>query len=143
MTFKHSLIALLLGASLSLASPVMANEAEFAQAVSYYSSQNYGQAFVLFNKLAEQGNTMAQSNLGNMYADGKGVRQDYAQAVAWYRKAYAQGHAKAAYNIGVRYYNGEGVRQNYSIAKEWLGKACDLGDQQGCDEYRKLSQRGY
>ena len=179
MTLKHSLIALLLGASLSLASPVMANEAEFAQAVAYYSSQNYGQAFVLFNKLAEQGDAAAQYNLGQMYrngqgvhqdyaqaaawyrkaaeqgdaaaqynlgvmyANGKGVRQDDAQAVAWYRKAAEQGNAMAQYNLGVMYYNGEGVRQNKSTAKEWFGNACDLGYQQGCDEYRRLNGLGY
>ena len=179
MTVKHSLIALLLGASLSLTSPAMASEAEFNRAISHYNNQNYNQAFNIFKKLAEQGdaaaqfnlgymfsngqgvrqdygqavswyrkaaeqgNANAQTNLGLMYAEGKGVRQDYAQAVAWYRKAYAQGEAKAAYNIGVRYHNGQGVRQNKSTAKEWFGNACDLGYQQGCDEYRRLNGLGY
>ncbi len=143
MTLKHSLIALLLGASLSLTSPVMASEVEFQQAVSHITNQNYDQAFNIFKKLAEQGDAAAQNELGYMYADGKGVRQDYHQAVAWYRKAAEQGNAMAQYNLGVMYDNGKGVRQNYSVAKEWYGKACDLGHQQGCDEYRKLSQRGY
>ena len=143
MTLKHSLIALLLGASLSLTSPAMASEAEFNQVISHYNNQNYNQAFNIFKKLAEQGDAAAQNELGYMYENGEGVRQDDAQAVAWYRKAAEQGDAQAAYNIGVRYYNGQGVRQNYSTAKEWFGNACDLGYQQGCDEYRKLSQRGY
>ena len=119
MTVKHSLIALLLGASLSLASPVMANEAEFAQALAYYSSQNYGQAFVLFNKLAEQGDAGAQFNLGYMYDNGEGVRQDYGQAVSWYRKAAEQGNAAAQYNLGVMYENGRGVRQDDAQAVAW------------------------
>ena len=96
-----------------------------------------------YRKAAEQGDAAAQSNLGLMYNNGRGVRQDDAQAVAWYRKAAEQGEAAAQYNLGLRYYNGEGVRQNKSTAKEWFGNACDLGYQQGCDEYRKLSQRGY
>jgi len=41
------------------------------------------------------------------------------------------------------YKNGLGVRQDLGIAKEWYGKACDNGEQEGCDEYRKLNERGY
>lgn len=78
-----------------------------------------------------------------MHVDGHGVRQDYKQAFNWYAKAAAQNNAKAQYNIAGLYYNGWGVRQSYSLAKEWFGKACDNGGQDGCDEYRKLNQRGY
>lgn len=141
MILEHSLIAP--SPSLSLTSSAMASEAEFAQALSYANNQNHGQAFELFNKLAEQGDAAAQNELGYMYVNGQGVRQDYRQAMAWYQKAHAQGEAKAAHNIGVHYYNGEGVRQNKSTAKEWDGRACDLGHQKGCDEYRKLNQQGY
>ena len=94
-------------------------------------------------QVAEQGNAVAQFNLGLMYDKGQGVRQDYAQAVQWYRKAAEQGLAEAQYNLGVMYAKGEGVRQNYKIAKEWFGKACDNGLQQGCKAYRVLNQAGY
>ena len=40
---------------------------------------------------AAQGDAAAQFNLGNMYKDGRGVRQDDAEAVRWYRQAAAQG----------------------------------------------------
>ena len=49
-------------------------------------------------QVAEQGNAVAQFNLGLMYDKGQGVRQDYAQAVQWYRKAAEQGDAQAQYN---------------------------------------------
>ena len=38
------------------------------------------------------------------------------------------------------YFNKE---QNKKTAKEYYGKACDFGCQEGCDEYRKLNERGY
>ena len=41
------------------------------------------------------------------------------------------------------YGNGEGVRQDYKKAKEWFGKACDNGSQVGCDEYKKLNEKGH
>ena len=87
---------------------------------------------------AEQGFAQAQYNLGNMYANGQGVRQDYAQAVQWFGKAAEQGLAEAQYNLGLMYYHGRGIRQNHNLAKEWFGKACQNGLQQGCEGYRHL-----
>ena len=41
-------------------------------------------------KRAEQGNALAQYNLGLMYEDGKGVPRDYVQAHMWYNLAASQ-----------------------------------------------------
>ncbi len=54
-------------------------------------------------KAAEQGDAMAQFNLGVMYNTGRGVAQDYKQAVAWFRKAAEQGDAMAQFNLGLMY----------------------------------------
>ena len=51
--------------------------------------------------LAEQGNALAQSALGLMYYEGRGVTRDYLEAVEWYRKAAEQGNAWAQNNLGV------------------------------------------
>ena len=45
--------------------------------------------------------------------------------------------------LGALYYGGEGVKKNLSKAKELYGKACDFGNQKGCDEYKKLKEKGY
>ena len=91
---------------------------------------------------AERGDAHAQALLGNMYANGRDVRQDYAEAVRWYRQAAAQGFAQAQYNLGVMYETGRGVRQDLALAQEWYGKACQNGDQDGCDNYQRL-KAGY
>ena len=95
-----------------LCTPVMAKGEDLSQVI----------------RLANQGNAQAQSNLGVMYYEGKGVRQDYQKAVEWYTKAANQGDADAQHNLGLRYYNGEGVRQDYQKAFEWYTKAADQGD---------------
>ncbi|MBQ4491967.1 MAG: sel1 repeat family protein, partial [Deltaproteobacteria bacterium] len=77
-----------------------------------------------------------------IYYGGQGVQQDYAEARKWWEKAAAQGNAKAQYNLGVMYHEGQGVRQDKQTAKEWFSKACNNGDQQGCDNYRKLNEAG-
>jgi TPR repeat protein len=61
--------------------------------------------------LAEQGDALAQYNLGVLYRKGRGVPQDNVQARQWYAKAAAQGQAKAQFNLGTLYFNGEESRK--------------------------------
>ena len=76
---------------------------------------------------AERGDAHAQALLGNMYANGQGVRQDDAEAVRWYRQAAAQGFAEAQYNLGVAYERGRGVRQDDAQAVQWYREAAEQG----------------
>jgi len=46
-------------------------------------------------KLAKQGNPSAQEKVGEMYEEGRGVKQDYDQARAWYSQAAKQDHKGA------------------------------------------------
>ena len=73
---------------------------------------DYPTAMRLWRPLADQGNAIAQRNLGNMYANGRGVPQDYAEAMKWYRKAADQGNAPAQLNLGIMYDLGQGVPQD-------------------------------
>ena len=59
--------------------------------------------------LAEQGNAVAQYNLGFRYANGDGVPQDNAEAVRWWRLAAEQGNAVAQYNLERLSDGGEGA----------------------------------
>ena len=47
---------------------------------------------------AEQGDADAQSNLGVMYQQGKGVIKDYVYAHMWWNIAASQGHKDATKN---------------------------------------------
>jgi len=58
---------------------------------------------------AEQGDAIAQYNLGVMYSTGQGVPEDDVEAVAWWRKAADQGQASAQHFLGVSYVSGQGV----------------------------------
>ena len=74
-------------------------------------------------RLANDGDSTSQFNLGVIYANGKGVPQDYKEAVRWYRMSADQGNALAQSNLGNRYYNGEGVPQDYKEAYAWWSVA--------------------
>ena len=82
----------------------------------------------LLAPLAEQGDVVAQFNLGILYDNGQGVPQDYAEAMKWYRKAAEQGNAAARFNLGAMYSNGQGVPQDYVHSHMWYNLAAAGGD---------------
>jgi len=85
--------------------------------------QDYAETTKWFLKAAEQGEAVAQYNLGVMYDTGKGVPQDYAEARKWYLKAAEQGYISAQNNLGVMYEYGQGVPQDYVTAHLWFNLA--------------------
>ena len=46
-------------------------------------AQNYTEAVKWYRRAAEQGNPVAQANLGRLYENGQGVQQDYTLAHMW------------------------------------------------------------
>ena len=70
----------------------------------------------------------AQYNLGQLYANGRGVPQDYATAQKWYEKAASQNHAWAQVQLGQLYANGRGVPQDYATARKWYERAAARGN---------------
>ena len=57
--------------------------------------QDYAEAVNWYRKAANQGDAMAQYNLGSMYADSQGVPQDYVRAYMWFSLSAAQGDKDA------------------------------------------------
>ena len=104
------------------------SQADFQAGLAAYLRKDYATALQELEPLAEQGNSEAQSILGTMYEDGKGVSRDYAEAAKWYRKAAEQGDAGAQHNLGWLYSKGLGVQRDLAEAFGWLRKAAENGD---------------
>ena len=51
-----------------------------------------------YRKAAEQGDAVAQYNLGIMYSDGRGVPQNYSEAYVWSSLAATSGDEDAVHN---------------------------------------------
>jgi TPR repeat protein len=86
--------------------------------------QDNKQAVLWLQKSAEQGNIIAQVELGVVFDK----MQDYAQALIWYRKAAEQGNARAEFNLGLAYQDGESVPKDMAQAIAWYRKAANQGD---------------
>jgi hypothetical protein len=107
-----------------------------------YQDGDYAEALRLWRPLANQGNAIAQAELGVMYTYGRGVPQNDAQAVAWLSKAAAQGNAWGEGRLGQMYLNGQGVQRDYAQAHMWLRKGAEQGDSLSQDSLGYLYETG-
>ena len=78
-------------------------------------------------RLAEQGASAAQFNLGVYYLLGQDAPQDYSEAVRWFRMAAKQDDAEAQYNLAMLYAKGLGVPQDSAEAVRWFRMAAEIG----------------
>jgi TPR repeat protein len=102
--------------------------ADFQAGMDANNREDYSTALREWQPLAEQGDALAQYNLGVLYRKGRGVPQDDVQARQWYEKAAVQGQAKAQFNLGTLYFNGSGVPKDYQQALRWFRLAADQGE---------------
>lgn len=78
-------------------------------------------------RVAETGDSIAQTLMGYLYRFGKGVAQNNQEAAMWLQKAAENKNTAAQTFIGHICREGIGVPQNYSEAVRWYQKAADKG----------------
>jgi len=122
-------IAIGLVAVALFAGVMTAHAADFSAGIEAYARGDYATALRIFRQLADQGDALAQYNLGDMYDIGLGVPQDYAEAVKWHRKAADQGYAAAQLSLGFLYDKGLwNVTQDYILAHMWYNLSAAKGN---------------
>ena len=126
MNFKKIITGLVLSMLLSTG---MAVAADFSKGLQAAQSGDFKTALAVWTPLAEQGNAMAQFNLGHMYANGYGVPENDKTAVKWFTKAAEQGLAEGQFNLGAMYDFGDGVPQNDKTAVKWYTLASYNGSE--------------
>ena len=100
---------------------------DFDKGFAAYEAGDFVKALKEWRPLAEQGNAMAQSALGDVYALGQGLPQDYAEAAHWYRLAAEQGLNGAQASLGAMDAEGAGLPQDYIKAHMWPNIAAANG----------------
>jgi len=90
---------------------------------SAFARQDFVRSASIFMRRARRGNAEAQTYLGYMYANGRGVPQDYDAAALWLRRAADQGYPTGQFLLGLLYDKGFGVKQDFPEAYFWLNLA--------------------
>ena len=122
---------LVLTLSVLLGSVGVSESADFQKGMDAAKRGDYATALREWKPLAEQGNAIAQINLGWIYAKGKGVPQNDKTAAKWFRLSAEQGDADAQYNLGLMYGKGQGVIQDNVYAHMWGNLAASNGNEGG------------
>jgi len=92
--------------------------------------QDIKEAFVWFQKAANQNEPNAQFNMGaaSEIGDEKaGIPQSLETALQWYEKSANQGNSAAQYNLGTLYDNGRGVPQDTQKSVEFYIQSAQQG----------------
>jgi len=90
---------------------------------------------------AEQGDAIAQFDLGLRYMVGRDVPESDVEAVRWYRLAAEQGLMSAQNNLGIQYELGEGVPKDDVLSYMWLNLAAAQGDKNAQNNKDRVEQR--
>jgi TPR repeat protein len=116
--------SIIIGAIIFAMSAVsLANANSLKQGSAAFLREDYVTAARILGPLAERGVAQAQTYLGFMYANGRGVPQNYFEAAHWYYRAACQDDAVAQYMLGVMYDKGQGVPEDRIEAHKWLNLA--------------------
>jgi hypothetical protein len=116
--------------------------ADFKTGMDAYHRGDYATALGEWQPLAEQGQALAQYQLGLLYANGKGVTKDDAKARQWYEKAAIQGHTEAQVNLGVLLMYARGGQQDYKMAVYYLRLAANQGNDLAQRRLGQMYERG-
>lgn len=100
---------------------------DFEDGMDAFVRGDYTAALRKWRPLAETGDTAAQTNVGLLYYEGKGVPQNYEEAIKWYTLAASQGYPDACFNLAVAYSDGKGVERDPTQALKWYQVAADAG----------------
>ena len=94
---------------------------DFQDGVDAYKRKDYKEAYKLWLPLAEQGDTLAQYNLGVMYTNGEGVPQDYVSAHMWLNLSGSNGDEDAVKgrNIVEKKMTKQQIEKAKEMAKKW------------------------
>lgn len=91
-------------------------------------------AYINNKKACDEGVAQGCTTLGNIYFNGKHIKQDYLKAANLYQKSCDWGHAKGCLFLGYMYERDDReVKQNYLKSINLFQKACDGGLSQGCN----------
>lgn len=115
----------------ALAWPVLGQATTLEDAIKAIEIGSGPKAAEQLIKLANEGNSLAQYRLGNLYYNGQLVPEDETLAIHWWKKSAAQGNAEAMFQIGQAYLFGTAAAKHVNDpdreAALWYFQAASAG----------------
>ena len=90
---------------------------------------------------AENGSSLLQFQLGQMFQRGNGKTRDYQQAAKWYTLSAKQGYRSAQHLLGAMYAQGRGVARNHIKAYAWCKVSASQHSRRALLKLKKIETR--
>ncbi|MDB2407672.1 sel1 repeat family protein [Jannaschia sp.] len=100
-------------------------------------------AATLYERAADAGFVAAETSLGVLLQEGRGVARDAVAARARYESAAKAGDMRAANNLGLLLVRGDGVAQDYERAAALFARAAEAGSRQGMTNLAVMYENGF
>ncbi len=84
-------------------------------------------SFKEWHAKAEQGDRIAQNNVGDHYVMGWGVERDEKEGIKWYRLSAEQGYSRAQHNLAACLAFGRGTQKSDEEAVKWWRLSAEQG----------------
>lgn len=97
-----------------------------------------------FESLKEEalkGDSKAQNELGNIYANSSTSTESTQEALKWFEQSANQGYSEAQYNLGAMYQNAIGVDQDFRKAVMYYKLAANQGHKEAKENLDVLCQQ--
>jgi localization factor PodJL len=91
---------------------------------------------------AAKGDASAQYEIGERYAEGRGVAQNLTEAAEWFERAAKHGLAPAQFRLGALYEKGLGVKKNLDAARRLYMAAGEAGNAKALHNLAVLCAEG-
>jgi len=120
------------------------DDAKAGLAVLYMKqNKNYIEIYKLLEEAANNGNVLAQSNLGIAYFRGdSGIEQNYEKAVKWLKEAAAVGDKTAQNDLALCYLEGRSVKKDIQKAIKLFESSVNQGFPQAYMNLGKIYYEG-
>jgi TPR repeat protein len=99
-------------------------------------------AFAYFLEACKLGKGAGCTDVGYMFANGKGVAKELERGPEFYQRGCDLGNLVGCANLGFCYQNGQGVANDDAKALFYFRKACDGGEGRGCTDYGWMAENG-
>jgi TPR repeat protein len=100
---------------------------EFLRAETAHASSDYIQAANIWQRLADDNDTISRTRLAWLYEKGQGVNRDLKRAAVLFRQSAVDGDADAQYALAIMLRTGKGQPKDLQESELWLQRAADLG----------------
>jgi TPR repeat protein len=116
-------------------------EARYRAARLAADAADWAEAIPAYERLARDDDMRGLLDLGELYEQGRGVKQDGARAASLYERA-AERSLWARYKLGVVYVEGKLVPQDYARARAWLERAARDDNREALNNLGNMYDRG-